>query len=124
MPFTVTSAKTGEGVGKVFQALLERIVDSILTRSLQRAQLNVLAGRVLGFAHKRGTLGVTTNELLVAFKGIDYGALMTEVHALARLGYITLEQTGPNTHRILLTPAGEATIMKSGSEEFVIEEPT
>ena len=124
VPFMITSAKTSDGVAKAFQQLLERIVNGILSRSIERAQLNVLASRVLGFAHKRGAFGVTTNDLLVAFRGVDHGALMTEVHALERLGYITLEPIGPNKFRLVLTPVGEATIVKSGAEEYVIEEPT
>ena len=124
VPYAVASAKTGAGIANVFSSLFGRVVDGILTKSLDRQQLNILASRVLGFAHKRGSLGVTTNELLTAFKGADYGGLMTEVHALERLGYIRLEQTAPNNYRIALTAPGEDIVVKSGEEVFVVDEPT
>ena len=124
VPYALTSAKTGEGVGRAFQALLERVIDALLSKSLERAQLNVLAERVLGYAHKRGEVGVTTNEVLMAYRGTDPGALLTEVHTLARLGYVTLEAMGPNLYKVRITPEGEAIVTRAGGETFVIEEPT
>ena len=76
------------------------------------------------FALKRGGTGVTKNELLVTFKGTDYSALMAEVQALERLGYVVQEEIGPANFRVLLTPKGEATLARAGREEFVVEEPT
>jgi len=124
VPYALSSAKTGEGVGRAFQALLERIVDSVLTKSLVRAQTNVLGERVLGFAHRRGPIGVTTAEILGAIRGTDPGALMTEVHALERLGYVRLEAIGPASFKVMITPDGEAVVARSGREDFVTEEAT
>lgn len=124
VPVAMTSAKTGAGIARGFQDVFGRVVDGVLSTSLQRQQLNVLAGRVLGFAHKRGSLGVSTNELLAAFKKVDIGALMTEVHALERLGFVSLEQIAPNNYQIRLTVPGEDVVGQSADEVFVIEEPT
>ncbi|TLZ50670.1 MAG: hypothetical protein E6K18_06860 [Methanobacteriota archaeon] len=100
------------------------MVDAVLAKSLARAQVNILAERVLGFAHRRGPVGVTTNEILTAFRGTDPGALMTEVHALERLRYVVLEAIGPAAFKITITPDGEAIVIRSGREDFVTEEPT
>ncbi|HEV8594506.1 MAG TPA: hypothetical protein VGR51_03155 [Thermoplasmata archaeon] len=124
IPYTTTSAKTGEGVGRAFQGLLERVVDRILQKARARQQINALASRILGFAHKRGATGVTKNELLASFKGTDYQGLMAEIDALERLGYVVQEEIGPANFRVLLTPQGEAAAVKEGGSEFVIEEPT
>ncbi len=124
VPYSLTSAKTGAGVGRAFQTLLERVVERILARSRQRAQVNALADRILAFAQKRGGVGVTKNELLVTFKGTDYRALMAEVEAMEKLGYVVQEEIGPANFRILLTPQGEAAVVQGARESFVIEEPT
>jgi len=124
VPYSTASAKTGDGVGRAFQGLLERAVERILQRARVRQQVNEIGQRILAFALKRGGTGVTKNELLVTFKGTDYSALMAEVQALERLGYVVQEEIGPANFRVLLTPKGEATLARAGREEFVVEEPT
>ncbi|MBI4416424.1 MAG: GTP-binding protein [Euryarchaeota archaeon] len=124
VPYALASAKTGMGVGAAFDALIERVVDRVLERSRARRHLNVLAERMLVFALKRGTVGVTKNELLLAFKGTDYGTIMAEVDALHQLGYVVKEEIGPGNFRIILTPLGEASATKPERDEFVVEEPT
>ncbi|HYS72226.1 MAG TPA: hypothetical protein VEM95_07365 [Thermoplasmata archaeon] len=122
VPYSLTSAKTGEGVADAFESLLERVVDRILTRARQRQQMNQIASRILGFAQKRGAIGVTKNELMMSFKGSDLNALNGEIEALERLGYIVREDIGPASYRLLLTPTGQGAL--AATSEFVVEEPT
>jgi small GTP-binding protein len=124
VPYALTSAKTGEGVADAFQILLERAVDRILAKSRARAQLNALAERILGFAHKRGGLGVTRNELLVVLRGTDPNTLNVEIDALDRLGYVVVEQISPGNFRLLVTPPGEAFLAKAERDVLVVEEAT
>lgn len=124
VPYAMTSAKTGEGVAHAFNALIERVVEGILQRGASRRELNVIAERILGYAHRRGPKGVTRGELLIAFRGIDYNGLFAQVKDLERLGYVVLEEIGPANFRILLTPPGEAAVLKHGRDDFIVEEPT
>lgn len=125
VPSAMTSAKTGEGVAQAFNTLIERVVEGVLQRGAARRELNAVAEKILAFAHRRGPQGVTRGDLLVAFRGMDYNALIAEVKDLERLGYVASEEIGPANFRIMLLPPGEAAVLKQGrTEDFIVEEPT
>ena len=122
--FSITSAKTGQEVGRAFELLVEETVEGILQRSRARRAASIASSRILLFAAKRGRTGVTKNELLVAFKDLDYHALMGEVNNLAKFEFVTVEDIGPANFRILVTEKGLTASEDANRASLVIDEPT
>lgn len=123
-PFSLVSAKTGSEVERAMTMFLEEVVDALLEKSRARRAGRLVGNRILGFALKRGRTGVTKNELLIAFKNIDYNALMHEVENLERTGLVVREEIGPGNFRILVTPEGEAAASKLGPHDYIVDEVT
>ncbi len=121
VPYTFTSAKSGEGVEYAFETLLDRVVTSLLGKARARALMDRLATTVLERAQKRGAIGVTTHELLTSMKGTDIKTLMSVVGNLERLGYAVSEEIAPGRFRVLLTPTGE-TALQEGLGKIVADE--
>lgn len=107
VPFHLTSAKTSEGIERAFDALVDAIVSASLSKSMVQRKSRVAATKVLTFAKRRGPLGVTKKELMLAFKDIDVNVLVREVYDLSQLGLVVLEETGPASFRIVITEKGE-----------------
>ncbi len=124
VPYSLVSAKTGGEVERAITMFLEDVVDSLLERSRERRAGRIVGNRILSFALKRGRTGVTKNELLGAFKTLDYNSLMQEVEDLERTGLVVREEMGPANFRILITAAGEEAATKLGMHEYIVDEVT
>jgi len=83
-----------------------------------------VGNKVLAFALRRGRTGVTKNELLAAFKDLDYIGLMREVEDLEKAGLLTREEMGPANFRVLLTEEGERAATREGREDYIVDEVT
>ncbi len=124
VPYSVVSAKTGAEVERAMTLLLEEVVDKLLERSRARRTGRIVGNRILGFAVKRGRTGATKNELLLAFKQLDYHSLMQEVEDLERTGLVVREEIGPSNFRIIITPAGEEAASRIAPHEYIVDEVT
>ena len=124
VPIRVTSARTGEGVERAFDSLLDAMVGAELTRSRSTRAARLVADRILLFAKKRGLFGVGKKEILAAFKEVDHNMLMREVEYLKALGIVTVESTGPNSFRLRLTQNGEKEAERLDTTERVLGQST
>ncbi len=122
--YSVTSAKTGQEVERAFELLVDEVVESILQRSRARRLASIASSRILMFAARRGLTGVTKNELLGAFKDLDYHALINEVTNLAKFELVVREEIGPANFRIVVTEKGTAALEDANRSDMVIDEPT
>lgn len=122
VPYSLVSAKTGSEVERAMSLLLEEIVNSILAKSRARREGRVVGNRILTLAARHGSMGVTKKELLVAFKAMDYNALMGEVGNLERAGLVMIEEIGPANFRAVLTAEGEAAASQLGLHSYIVDE--
>ena len=122
VPYSLVSAKTGAEVERAMSLLLEAVVNNVLSKSRERRAGRVVGNRILTFAARRGPIGVTKNELLGAFKAVDYNVLMTEVGHLERAGLVVVEEIGPANFRAVLTSQGEAAAKKLGLHSYIVDE--
>lgn len=120
--YSLVSAKTGSEVGRGMGLLLEAIVNSLLEKSRARRAGRVVGNRILVLAARRARLGITKNELLASFKGMDYNALMTEVDNLERAGLVLVEEIGPANFRVVLTSDGESAANKLGLHSYMVDD--
>lgn len=123
-PFFLTSAKTGEGVGPATERIVEAAIDRAIASSRARRAEQILTERILQFAHRRGTTGVSQHELLVAIKGLDPVRLEDQIEKLKWLGLVTVETISAKSYRLLITEAGEKAVARLPGQPFVVEEPT
>ena len=107
VPYHLTSAKTGAGVERAFDALTDAMVDDALEHAKVRRATRIVGDRILAFAARRGTLGVSKRDLLATFKDLEVALLMREVNDLQTLGLAVVEQMGPASFRLRITPKGE-----------------
>ncbi|HLE45369.1 MAG TPA: hypothetical protein VI915_00055 [Thermoplasmata archaeon] len=124
VPYSLVSAKTGNEVDRAMTLLLEEVVDRLLARSRARRTGRIVGNKILAFALRRGRTGVTKNELLAAFKDLDYTGLMREVEDLEKAGLLTREEMGPANFRVLLTEEGERAATREGREDYIVDEVT
>jgi len=122
VPYSLTSAKTGSEVERAIGLLLESVVNNVLAKSRARRTGRVLGNRILTFAARRGSTGVTKNELLTAFRAMDYNLLMGEVDNLRRAGLVVMEDIGPANFRAVLTAEGLTAATKLGLHSYIIDE--
>jgi small GTP-binding protein len=122
VPYSLVSAKTGSEVERAMSLLLEEIVNNVLAKGRSRREGRVIGNRILMLAGRRGSLGVTKNELLVAFTGMDYNVLMTEVGNLERTGLVSVEEIGPANFRAVLTEEGDAAVKNLGLHSYIVDE--
>jgi small GTP-binding protein len=122
VPYSLVSARSGSEVERGMGLLLEAIVNSLLEKSRARRAGRVVGNRILVVAARRGRLGVTKNELLAAFKGMDYNVLMGEVDNLERAGLVVVEEIGPANFRAVLTAEGEAAANKLGLHSYLVDD--
>jgi len=122
VPFSLVSAKDGSEVERAMSLLLEAIVNNVLAKSRTRREGRVIGNRILTLAVRHGALGVTKNELLVAFKSMDYNVLMGEVGNLERAGLVIIEEIGPANFRAVLTAEGETAANQLGLHSYIVDE--
>ena len=107
VPYRLTSAKTGAGADRAFDALTDAMVSAALERAKGRRPSRLVGDRILAFAERRGTLGIGMKEILSASKDIDGGTVRRQVDDLQTLGLVTVEQTGPASFRLRIPAKGE-----------------
>lgn len=122
-PTTMTSALTGKGVEEVFSSLISHAAEEILATSKKRRVTRLVRQKILAFVVRRGTAGVSKNELLMTFKELEYNELMQEVENMARLDVLTKEESGPASFRIKATERGCQIAASTLWEELVVDEP-
>jgi len=121
IPYHLTSAKDNLAVLKAFDAVIDAAVGAALSKTRVRAHRRILGEKILAFARRRGLMGVGKNDVLIAFKGVDYNALMREIEDLRQLGFITLDLLGPSAFRVRIAERGEAELDSLASAERIVE---
>jgi len=124
VPFSLTSARTGEGIENAIHGLIEVMIEVALARSTAKRATKIVGQKILMFAQRRGATGISNKELLTAIRGSDPNLVMEEVEDLHRLGFITMEVSGPGSFRIKVTQKGEEEIKESQHTERIVEVPT
>ncbi len=122
VPYHLTSAKTGAGVERAFDALTDAMVDAALEHAKVRRQSRIVGDRILAFAFRRGALGVGKKDLLTAFKDLSVEMVMREVDDLQTLGLAIVEATGPASFRLQITAKGERELDRILAPEHVRED--
>jgi small GTP-binding protein len=122
VPYHLTSAKTSAGVERAFEALIDTMVDVALRHSKVRRESKIIGDRVLAFAKRRGTLGISKKDILANFKDLNVDLLMREVNDLQTLGLATVELMGPASFRLKITPKGEQELERILAPERVRED--
>jgi len=102
----LTSAKTGENVQKAFASIAWKIVEVILEKDKIRRKRKLVRFEILNLAEKRGVIGVSKNDVLVAFKEVPHNELMEEVDELESEGLVERQWSGPASFRIVITSSG------------------
>jgi len=121
VPYHLTSAKGKLAVQKAFDAVIDAAVGAALSKTNVRRERRILGEKILAFANRRGLMGVGKNDVLVAFKGVDYNALMREIEDLRQLGFITIDLLGPAAFRVRIAKRGEEELDRLGTENRIIE---
>ena len=120
VPYDLTSAKGNSGVKNAFDSLIEAIVANAMTKSEEKSNLGVIASKILGFAKRRAPVGISKRDLLMVFKGIDHDAMMKHVDQLKDQGMVIVEESGPVSFIIKITPKGEKTLEQISRVEEVM----
>ena len=107
VPYHLTSAKSGEGVDRAFDGLLESMVGVGLDHARVRRQSSVLGDKILALAKRRGLLGLSKKDLLSMLKDVNVKVLMQEIEDLRVLGLVTLDVVSSTSFRLRITPKGE-----------------
>ena len=121
-PYHLTSAKTGAGVERAFESLTDRMVEAALEHAKVRRQSRIVGDRILAFAERRGTLGLSKRDLLAAFADVGADVLMREVDDLQTLGLATVEVISPSSFRLKITPKGQRELDRVLAPERVRDE--
>ena len=121
VPCHLTSAKENRAVQTAFDSVIDAAVGLTLSKTRVRQQRRIIGEKILAFAKRRGLMGVGKNDVLMAFRGIDYNVLMKEVEDLRQLGFVTLDLMGPASFRLRITEKGERELDGLAVEEGVIE---
>lgn len=122
IPTTLTSARTGEGVEEAFSGVIGAAVEEILSAGRRREVKRLVRQKILAFVVRRGTAGVSKQDLLVNFKELEHNELILEVENLARIDVLLKEESGPNSFRIRATERGQAIAASTLWEELVVDE--
>jgi len=121
VPYFLTSAKDNLAVHRAFDVVIDAAVGATLSKTRLRFQRRILGQKILALAKRRGLMGVGKNDLLMAFSGADYNALMREVEDLRQLGFITVDLLGPSAFRVRITERGEAELERMAAADRVVE---
>lgn len=121
VPYHLTSAKGNLAVQKAFDAVVDAAVGATLSKTRVRRQRRILGEKILGFARRRGLMGVGKNDVLIAFKGVDYNDLMREIEDLRQLGFIMVDLLGPSAFRVRITERGEAELERLATQDRIVE---
>ena len=121
VPYHLTSAKGNLAVQKAFDTVIDAAVGAALTKTRVRVHRRILGEKILAFARRRGLMGVGKNDILIAFKGVDYNALMRDIEDLPQLGFIAIDLLGPSAFRARITERGAAELERLAVEDRVVE---
>ncbi len=105
-PVVLTSAKTGEFVEDVFNAIALEIVDRAMRQEQARAIERGLREKILLLLAKRGTMGLKKAQFFEILRGLNYDDLQREILALESEGLVTVLWHGPAEFTAVITPKG------------------
>ncbi len=121
-PYHLTSAKTGQGVERAFDALTDEMVGAALEHAKVLRQTHLVGDRILAFAERRGALGVSKKDILASFRDLNIDLLMREVQDLQTLGLAEVEQISPSSFRLKITSKGQRELERILAPERVVDE--
>ncbi len=104
-PWAMTSAKTGEFVDDVFNALAVEIVDRALQAEAQAGE-QPLREKILRLLAKRGSMGLKRNQFFGILRGVGAEQLQRELEQLEKDRLIDLAWTGPGDFTATVTERG------------------
>ncbi len=130
-PTSITSAVTGEGVEETFAAIIGQAVDELLASEKNRRSRKALRHRILTFATRRESVGITKNELFAGMRDVKPEEIMEELDNLVRLDLLVQYDAGPKTFlqsssvpasfRYQVTPLGRKVAAGPTLEDLVVE---
>ena len=118
-PFVMTSARTGEFVDDVFNALAIEIVDRAFRQEKARAVERGLREKLLLVLSKRGTMGLKKSQFFEILRGLNFDDLQSELTRLEGEGLVSLHWHGAVDFTAIITSRGveESKGSSSGWEE-------
>lgn len=96
-PTSMTSAVTGEGVEETFAAIIGQAVSDLLAGEKNQKARKTLRQRILSFAARRESVGITKNELFASMRDVKPEEIMEELDNLVRLDLLVQYEAGPKT---------------------------
>ncbi len=124
VPYHLTSAKTGLGVERAFESLLDTMIGVAHAKSNIRRRSRIVGNKILAFAKRRGLIGISKQDIMSVFKEVDINALMREIEDLQALGLVTLDLSSPSSFRLKITEKGERELERLGAHDGAIEDLT
>ena len=105
-PYIFTSARTGEFVEDVFNALAIEMVDRAFQADKVRAAERGLREKLLVLLEKRGSIGLRKAQFSDILRGVQFDQLQAELRQLEGEGLVTLMWYGASDFAAVITPRG------------------
>ena len=112
-PFVYTSARTGEFVEDVFNALAIEMVDRAYRQEQARVAERSLREKVLVLLDKRGSFGLKKNQFFEILRGVKFDVLQVELDRLEGEGLVTILWYGASDFTATITPHGSKTLKQA-----------
>jgi len=121
VPYHLTSAKTGAGVERAFETVLDAMVSVSLDQAKVHRRSRIVGDRILALAKRRPILGVGKKEILLAFKDVESQIVLREVDDLKALGLVSVDVISATSFRLRITPKGLQEVERLLAPERIFE---
>jgi len=112
-PYVLTSARTGEFVEDVFNALAIEMVDRAFRHEVERVAQRSVRDKVLVLLEKRGSIGLKKNQFFDILRGVQFDEIQAELDRLEREGLVTILWYGASDFAVTITPRGAKAVRQS-----------
>src|SRR5207249_9534184 len=104
--YVLTSARTGEFVEDVFNALAIEMVDRAFRHEEERMAQRSVRDKVLVLLEKRGSIGLKKNQFFDILRGVQFDEIQAELDRLEREGRGTSPWVGAVGVGVTVTRGG------------------
>lgn len=116
-PYVQTSARTGEFVEDVFNALAIDIVNRAFRQEDTRVAQRGLREKVLVLLEKRGSVGLKKHQFFEILRGANLNDLQAELDRLEGEGLVTILWYGATDYTVTITPRGVKAVKQAAAWE-------